>query len=202
MIMNVAGLTDLIHVERSLDEAILNAEVYLNDDADSSSDDNIPSSPLNKVLNGRVGRKADFPRSSSDIKEILALAHTYASRLSAPVGWDGMMTVGFATPAPLPHQLRAGNVGGLQLRLAIKEKEAAALAARLKESEIEGGGVEEKRVSLAKDKRQLDSAKSGDAHQAQKAKIPKRSPRQAIVTSMNLSDSDDSSNDDSSEEDD
>ena len=63
------------------------------------------------------------PRTLSDVDEILALARTYSTRTSAPPGWNpNLPVVHFATPNPLPHQLRQGALGALQLTLAREER--------------------------------------------------------------------------------
>merc|ERR1719491_1759067 len=46
------------------------------------------------------------------VNEVLALARTLSSRTSAPCSWDPTMPmVNFATPNPLPHQIRGGALG-------------------------------------------------------------------------------------------
>ncbi|KAL7477263.1 hypothetical protein ACHAW6_003077 [Cyclotella cf. meneghiniana] len=63
------------------------------------------------------------PTSPSQIPTILALARTYSLRTSAPPTWNpSLPVVGFATPNPLPHQLRGGSLGAMQLKLAREEK--------------------------------------------------------------------------------
>eukprot|EP00804_Cyclotella_cryptica_P014320 CCRYP_019538-RA/>CCRYP_019538-RA protein AED:0.24 eAED:0.24 QI:0/-1/0/1/-1/1/1/0/251 len=63
------------------------------------------------------------PTSPHQIQPILALARTYSLRTSAPPTWNpSLPVVGFATPNPLPHQLRGGSLGGMQLKLAKEEK--------------------------------------------------------------------------------
>merc|ERR1711862_166284 len=51
------------------------------------------------------------------VNEVLALARMLSSRTSAPPsGWDPTMPmVNFATPNPLPHQLRGGSLAAMQL---------------------------------------------------------------------------------------
>ena len=63
------------------------------------------------------------PKTLSDVDEILALARTYSTRTSAPPGWNpSLPVVHFATPNPLPHQLRQGALGAMQLKLVRDER--------------------------------------------------------------------------------
>mmetsp|Transcript_17150 Transcript_17150/g.26852 ORF Transcript_17150/g.26852 Transcript_17150/m.26852 type:complete len:231 (+) Transcript_17150:187-879(+) len=63
------------------------------------------------------------PRNIDEVKTILAVARTYSLRTSAPPMWNPTLPViGFATPNPLPHQLRGGALGAMQLKMAREEK--------------------------------------------------------------------------------
>ena len=58
------------------------------------------------------------PRTIDEVPTILAVARAYAHRTSAPPMWDpSLPVIGFATPNPLPHQLRGGALGAMQLKL-------------------------------------------------------------------------------------
>jgi hypothetical protein len=61
------------------------------------------------------------------VKEILAYARTLSTRTSAPCGWNpSLPLIGFATPNPLPHQIRGGCLGVLQLQQ-VKQGQARSL---------------------------------------------------------------------------
>jgi len=67
------------------------------------------------------------PRDIDEVHTILAVARAYAHRTSAPPMWDpSLPVIGFATPNPLPHQLRGGALGAMQLKLAREEKKRRA----------------------------------------------------------------------------
>lgn len=139
-----------------------------------------------------------FPTSMSDIEEILALAHVFASRTTAPIGWDpayGTSIQTFATPAPLPHQLRAGNLGGLQLqraRLETKRKRLLLQAQQVQEQASASDVSQSKDLPLLNKRRQVVVKP--------KVAVPIRKAEKKVVASMNLSDSsDDSSSDEESD---
>ena len=51
------------------------------------------------------------PRNASEVPTILAVARAYSLRTSAPPMWNpNLPVIGFATPNPLPHQLREYNL--------------------------------------------------------------------------------------------
>ena len=63
------------------------------------------------------------PRTVEEDPTILAVARAYAHRTSAPPMWDpALPVIGFATPNPLPHQLRGGALGAMQRKLAREER--------------------------------------------------------------------------------
>lgn len=89
------------------------------------------------------------PRTIDEVPTILAVARAYAHRTSAPPMWDpSLPVIGFATPNPLPHQLRGGALGAMQLKLAREEKKRRAQLRLLREekerqiilNEVERGG--------------------------------------------------------------
>jgi hypothetical protein len=65
----------------------------------------------------KVGKRVrPIPTTMEQVRQILAVGWNYASRTSAPAGWDPMAPVaGFSTPNPLPHMLRGGALAALQL---------------------------------------------------------------------------------------
>lgn len=90
------------------------------------------------------------PASMSEVETVLAVARMYSSRTSAPAGWKPTLPVfGFATPNPLPHQLRGGALGALQLRAAREERRRKKTAAEDKEKEEKAAREEDKRKKKA-----------------------------------------------------
>lgn len=90
------------------------------------------------------------PRTIDEVPTILAVARAYAHRTSAPPMWDpSLPVIGFATPNPLPHQLRGGALGAMQLKLAREEKKRRIQQRLLREekerqiilNETESGGL-------------------------------------------------------------
>ena len=92
----------LVELERSLTDAIEHADPWVMD------------------------KTRPFPPSMTDVNHVLHMARKLASRTSAPAGWNPHAPViGFATPNPMPHQLRGGALGTLQLELARVEQEVS-----------------------------------------------------------------------------
>jgi hypothetical protein len=59
-----------------------------------------------------------------EVSQILAYARTLSTRTSAPCGWNpSLPLIGFATPNPLPHQIRGGCLGVMQLQQ-VKQEQA------------------------------------------------------------------------------
>jgi hypothetical protein len=128
--------------------------------------------------------------------------------------WNpNLPVVGFATPNPLPHQLRGGALGGMQLQLAKEAKirknkelverrekerrdkleaEEAKVKAEIDEMEVDEeheAGEKRKREEPAK----ATSAKKNEMLERQRrqlANVPSgNGEKNKVVTSMNLSDS-------------
>jgi hypothetical protein len=96
------------------------------------------------------------PRSSADIPTILAVARAYSLRTSAPPAWNtNLPVVGFATPNPLPHQLRGGALGAMQLTLAREEKKR-----RRKELLAEEQREREKRLRSSEEREKANKAET------------------------------------------
>lgn len=108
----------LVEAERGLTEALEQTLPLLNSFNSSSV---IPPSSSSK--RGAEPPLLPAPHSSADVPTILAVARSYSLRTSAPPAWNtNLPVVGFATPNPLPHQLRGGALGAMQLNLAREEK--------------------------------------------------------------------------------
>lgn len=190
-------LQALTSVERSLTEALEEAEPWL------SSSTNTPVRPL--------------PTSMDQVHQILAVARNLSGRTSAPAGWNPQApVVGFATPNPLPHQLRGGALGTLQLERARAAQDSTSLKRKreIEEKELEKMQVEDEIVAMnveeakeARDPKRREVVQhemelalkqekdiSASIQKAQKKQPPKQ---QVLTADMNLSDS--SSSDDESD---
>lgn len=103
----------LVEAERALTDAIEKSTPLLQHNTMSSS---VLSSQSDPPL-------LPTPRNIEEVNTILAVARTYSVRTSAPPMWDANLPViGFARPTPLPHQLRGGALGAMQLKMAREEK--------------------------------------------------------------------------------
>lgn len=105
----------LVEVERALTDALEKSTPLL-----SSQHNGISSSILSSQSDPPL---LPTPRDIEEVKTILAVARAYSLRTSAPPMWNSNLPViGFATPNPLPHQLRGGALGTMQLKMAREEK--------------------------------------------------------------------------------
>jgi hypothetical protein len=162
------------------------------------------------------------PQTLSDVDEILALARTYSTRTSAPPGWNpSLPVVHFATPNPLPHQLRQGALGAMQLKLVRDErklkrrrkKEEEEMEILKKQREEEKKKVEESSGSPDPKKKEVEDhyrmedddkkrirreRKDRHHHKENQPKTASDAP----APTMNLSDSSSSSGSDDSDDDD
>lgn len=111
-------ICNLVEAEQLLTEAIEKSLPLLSNNHQSSSSSVILSS----------SQQAEppllpTPRNTEEVSTILAVARAYSLRTSAPPMWNpNLPVIGFATPNPLPHQLRGGALGAMQLKLAREEK--------------------------------------------------------------------------------
>lgn len=140
------------------------------------------------------GNSRPLPKTMEEVDHILCIARNLASRTSAPAGWNPQApVVGFATPNPLPHQLRGGALGALQLELARKSL--------MSEQEEKKRQKEEAEAAKAK-KDKAQAAAAGEVKKAPTSVAPQRQRlrQPVIVADMNLSDS--SSEEEESEDDD
>jgi hypothetical protein len=63
------------------------------------------------------------PKTMSQVHTILSLARSYSTKTSAPPGWNpNLPVIHFSTPNPLPHQLRQGEMGAMELKMAKEER--------------------------------------------------------------------------------
>jgi len=151
------------------------------------------------------------PRNMEAVEVVLSLARTYASRTSAPPsGWDpSIPMLTFSTPNPLPHQLRGGALGAMQLNMAHHEKqeqnekrieEEEQKKKRREDEAVEAAALVAKNTKNSNSKRARaeDDARAQRRRQQRRASANTEQVRQ--TTTMNLSDSSSSSCDDSSDE--
>ncbi len=198
----------LVEVERELNTVLTKSQALLQTRSTQFDCSNPPLLPT--------------PTTMSQIETILALARTYSSRTSAPAGWNPTLpVVTFATPNPLPHQLRGGALGAMQLKMARKmkrrdeeerkqqldkeknEKEEGERQKRMKVEENEklkeSTGKSEGKTSATGNSlggsKEQDKNKKLNTHANQNA-YQKKKP--VVATTMNLSSSDSSSDDDDS----
>lgn len=101
----------IISLERKLTTALDKIEPWLT------------NTPTPSIISSR-SRVRPLPTSLQEAEQVLALARNLANRTSAPAGWSPNAPVaGFATPNPLPHQLRGGALAALQLERAQQLKQ-------------------------------------------------------------------------------
>ncbi|KAL7566176.1 hypothetical protein ACA910_011251 [Epithemia clementina (nom. ined.)] len=169
-------------------------------------------------------RVRPIPTNMEQVDVILAMARNWSSKTSAPAGWDPQLApvMGFATPSPLPHQLRGGALAALQLELATTQKyrsqqqqEEQALESKRKTDEDAksggggGGGTEEDKKRLASEGRIKDDNDPNPKRRKNQIpgsavapqQLPRAAPRRVptVEVTMNLSDS--SSEDDDEDDD-
>jgi hypothetical protein len=111
--------------------------------------------------------------------------------------------IGFATPNPLPHQVRGGVLGSMQLRMAKQEGEHSVEVATKGGSRNEADKAskdvvsEKVHVDQSLDSRERQRRMAADEAKRRKKARQAEAPRQAT---MNLSDSSSSSSEDESDE--
>ena len=211
----------LVELERSLTDAMEQADPWLPGGTARPLPTCIDLNGLNH-LNGLNG----LNHQENDVSKVLAVARSLASRTSAPVGWNPQAPViGFTTPSPMPHQLRGGSLGALQLEMAKqlqrqqqqqlvllerkkrereevdalkrKNEHQNATSTVLASTNVDGiGNAATAAKRLSVVQHQSRQGSATTAHQQQQQQRP-RQP--AIVADMNLSDDSSSSSDDDNE---
>ena len=214
----------LINVERSLTLTLAKVEPWLSISSSSSNNNNNTGVGNNNVPATKVGMKRvrPIPTTMEEVRHVLAVGRNYASRTSAPAGWNpNAPVVGFSTPNPLPHMLRGGTLAALQLEGA--KQEAAEIDLKRKrqqEMELVASAKKKKQKEQAAEEEGQDAANNHNQNKKRKdeeganaaaaAAVAKRrlsqqqqqqqQQRQSIqmkVTSMNLDSSSSSEDDDS-----
>lgn len=142
------------------------------------------------------------PNSMQQVEEILAYSRTLAYRTSAPTGWNpSLPMIGFATPNPLPHQVRGGVLGAMQLKLAKQESE---IKTKSPEKRVNGDKVQPSKALESKssvppldNKEARERLKRMANDEAKKRKKARQEEVSNLHATMNLSDSSSSSEDES-----
>jgi hypothetical protein len=188
---------ELIKVERSLTATLAKVEPWL-----TSNTINIP----------KVGKRVrPIPTTMEQVQQILAVGRNYASRISAPAGWNPMApVVGFSTPNPLPHMLRGGALAALQLEGAKqaetdkkrkREEEEMEKAAAKKQKEEATSTTSTSQVPEANKKGYAPPRKEDEAARRRAAQ-QRQNQTKVVAATMNLSsDSSSSSEEEDSDED-
>lgn len=182
-------LETLVHCERQLTAAVTKA--------------------LPLVPSENMEYKVATPQNMSQVVEILAYARSLATRTSAPCGWNPTLPlIGFSTPNPLPHQIRGGCLGVMQLQQVKQEQSLAAippqtittaLRTHVEQSKTEGATTDDSEVARLKVQRK-ERALRAAADEERRRKKTREADRQQKQITMNLSESSSSSSEDSDEE--
>ena len=192
----------LVELERSLTEAMDMAAPWL----PGGTARPLPSSSTtisdNDDDDDTDHHNASSSNNDDNIHKILCVARNLSSRTSAPVGWNPQAPViGFTTPNPMPHQLRGGALGALQLEMARMQQHLAKKEqlerkrerdeAKRKQDETcqTQAAAAAKRPALSQPPPLLSRQGSTAPRQVQ----PQRPRQPAIVADMNLSDDDSTS---------
>ena len=212
----------LINVERSLTLTLAKVEPWLSISSSSSNNNNNTGVGNNNVPATKVGMKRvrPIPTTMEEVRHVLAVGRNYASRTSAPAGWNpNAPVVGFSTPNPLPHMLRGGTLAALQLEgakqeaaeidLKRKRQQQMELVAAKKKKQKEQAAEEEGQDAANNHNQNKKRKDEEGANAAAAAAVAKRrlsqqqqqqqQQRQSIqmkVTSMNLDSSSSSEDDD------
>jgi hypothetical protein len=166
------------------------------------------------------------PQNMSQVHTILSLARSYSTKTSAPPGWNpNLPVIHFSTPNPLPHQLRQGELGAMELQMVKEERNRKRKKIQkekmqqkaLQESERRNSQVLQKDRAHDPKKREIMDHVQMDNEETEKRKEEKKklldrnakrlrepnsktAPATMVPTSMNLSD--DSSSSEEEEDDD
>mmetsp|Transcript_17540 Transcript_17540/g.20228 ORF Transcript_17540/g.20228 Transcript_17540/m.20228 type:complete len:243 (+) Transcript_17540:77-805(+) len=193
-------LQELVQTERRLSLALDSAYPLLSRPTagDSSRDD------IDTIVNGR---RLSTPQTMEEVQNVLSMARSLSSRTSAAAGWNPMLpVVTFATPNPLPHQLRGGALGAMQLQMARRERQQKRDILKEKEerekvknveadgmmSDVAVGGVDGDDAGLSNEERKRKwerTQKLRKAAAVEDAKRRKAAQEKKKTVSMNLSDS-------------
>uniref|UniRef100_A0A7S3DWH2 Mediator complex subunit 4 n=1 Tax=Entomoneis paludosa TaxID=265537 RepID=A0A7S3DWH2_9STRA len=167
-------------------------------------------------------RVRPIPTNMDQVEVILAMARNWASKTSAPAGWDpSAPVIGFATPNPLPHQLRGGALAALQLERATTQKYRESQQRQEEQESKARKLAQEEQAAKQQKQQEMEQKKGGEAADAlnpkkrmrpgdetvrrpppppQQQRPQQRAPSAEAVT-MNLSDSSSEEDDDDDDSD-
>ncbi len=141
------------------------------------------------------------PHSMEQVNTILSLAKTYSTRTSAPPGWNpNLPVIHFSTPNPLPHQLRQGALGAMELNQ-VKEERLAKRRKVEKELQQKKALEESKLRDMARDPKKKEinehhkiedddaARRMAEKKQATVRRWNEKQQQKVAEMSMNLSDS-------------
>jgi hypothetical protein len=196
----------IIELEKTLTEKLDQVEPWLQQSR----------SNRHHTANRHRVRVRRIPESMEEAEWILAVARNLAARTSAPAGWNPQAPVlGFATPNPLPHQLRGGALANLQRERVIQqqrlskqqrmlllsqqtqqqqEENVTTTAAVTSEETVEGAGVDvdPKRGEIQQHLQKPRQPATPNPPDGRLPGLPIAQPRRPETVSMNLSDSESS----------
>lgn len=133
------------------------------------------------------------------VEEILAYARSLATRTSAPCGWNPTLPlIGFSTPNPLPHQIRGGCLGVMQLQQVKQEQSLAETPPQQTTTpHVEPTKTEDdSEVARLKAQRKERALRTAADEERRRKKTREAEKQQKQIT-MNLSESSSSSSEDS-----
>lgn len=137
-----------------------------------------------------VWRVRPVPSTMEQVEQVLAVARNLSTRTSAPAGWNpNAPVVGFSTPNPLPHQLRGGALGALELQRARQQLQEKAAAEQKKRKQREEEEKLAKKQKLEREKQEgsddpmdLDSSNRSDPKAMDAASHRPKTATPATVT--------------------
>ncbi|CAJ1949490.1 unnamed protein product [Cylindrotheca closterium] len=187
----------LIQAERSLTATIEKVEPWM------------ASNVYHKSSIHRATIVRPIPRTMDEVHKVLAVGRNFASRTSAPAGWNpAAPLVGFSTPNPLPHQLRGGTMAALQLERAKQSESDKKRKRQLEEEEKQEAAAKKQAEEAAQSRTEQANKEYNERKQQQQKQQQQQHARRVAMNqaqpatdaNMNLSDSS-SSEEESSEDD-
>jgi Vitamin-D-receptor interacting Mediator subunit 4 len=177
MVILLSKTREVIQIEKALTRTLEKVEPWLHD----------------AKVNPHRKRVRPVPTCMKEAETILQVARSLSSRTSAPAGWTPVAPItNFATPNPLPNQLRGGALATLQLERAKKAESDK----KKEHKKAEAQKNEESTAARQQDATMTDAAlpsraaATGANNQQQRPAAPayaQQRPKELV--SMNLSDS-------------
>lgn len=154
---------------------------------------------INAKVNPHRKRIRPIPKTMSEAETILMVARSLSSRTSAPAGWTPVAPItNFATPNPLPNQLRGGTLATLQLERAKKAEldKTKEITTKAQKEEASAADQDVTMTDVKKPTAPGKSVSSVRPHQHRPTAPSFATKRQKQQVSMNLSDSSSSEDED------